>query len=893
MADNDADPPPPFDSTLDETDDTFLPPFANALNRNLNEEIKGTQKQVNSTDAELEDNHDRIGVMENMLRLVRQELEHTQRRLENKNRELAYEKHLDQLAARETGRTRREFGKLEKEQEELAEKMNSLQTQLFRGNERMDQFKLLMHWNQEELEQWAYAQRQKEEDNLAMQKYSRADEARVSELSLHVQKVSKEVAEKKRELDEEVTETQSAQLQLDKAAEDFKKLHHERQDLVTQWDEAATSMRRRDEAIQVATERYAERKAALRELQELLDQKNTFMEEEKLNNKELDARIAQTEREIQKAKTEQLRFAATVAEMHEEVQVIRNTLQKAVSTLADSKGANTRARETLADKRVKMEQMEGKLSDAQTKLEVEMSELDSLEKRNDMLDSIYKEKEEELRRMRGELALFKQNLFKKSQDLFKLRSMERDKIAEIAGGQAQDRNLSAKINQLDTSVVKQQELLYAAEFQAQQLERKVARASGERSDDEKRALDAKIAVLTEQLEVASKSLNQLVAQVKRAQDDLQAARRQHVDADAQMTELSAKIAELKLESDAAALALKDATASKEEKMVSHDVLRLEMRRLKDILALRVDEVMGLENRRYQLTVSMEERKQEVEVHHAALKAQFKALHDDVHRLNLELREREMRAQALEAKYGVVSSKSFKEDGEEKSQAYFLIKAAMEREELQREGNELDEQIQRAEKEVRALEATLGKLTDKNNMFRDTGKVVKDANQLQEKADLRAKLDKTYDRMKQKREEEKALRGDLEAMQGREAALSAEELALTDSVEDLRKRREDLERGLVEQEEKRQRAERRAARLREDARVSAGIPLGGDVLPFEKEVELAEAKESHRDLLNQLAAAIAANPGLGLESRAAEVSIRLPNASRGGSRVASGGGVTFS
>ena len=101
--------------------------------------------------------------------------------------------------------------------------------------------------------------------------------------------------------------------------------------------------------------------------------------------------------------------------------------------------------------------------------------------------------------------------------------------------------------------------------------------------------------------------------------------------------------------DALQLALKDATASKEEKMVSHDVLRLEMRRLKDILALRVDEVMGLENRRYQLTVSMEERKQEVEVHHAALKAQFKALHDDVHRLNLELREREMRAQALEAK----------------------------------------------------------------------------------------------------------------------------------------------------------------------------------------------------------------------------------------------------
>jgi hypothetical protein len=57
--------------------------------------------------------------------------------------------------------------------------MTSLQTGVHRGNERLDQFKLLMNWNQEELEQWALASRQKEEDNLALQKYQRADDARV------------------------------------------------------------------------------------------------------------------------------------------------------------------------------------------------------------------------------------------------------------------------------------------------------------------------------------------------------------------------------------------------------------------------------------------------------------------------------------------------------------------------------------------------------------------------------------------------------------------------------------------------------------------------------------------------------------------------------------------
>jgi hypothetical protein len=52
----------------------------------------------------------------------------------------------------------------------------------------------------------------------------------------------------------QVLETQAAQIQLDKAAEDFRALHAERQDLIRQWDEAMEAMRHRDHAIAVASE---------------------------------------------------------------------------------------------------------------------------------------------------------------------------------------------------------------------------------------------------------------------------------------------------------------------------------------------------------------------------------------------------------------------------------------------------------------------------------------------------------------------------------------------------------------------------------------------------------------------------------------------------------------
>ena len=48
-----------------------------------------------------------------------------------------------------------------------------------------------------------------------------------------------------------------------------------------------------------------------------------------------------------------------------------------------------------------------------------------------------------------------------------------------------------------------------------------------------------------------------------------------------------------------------------------------------------------------------------------------------------------------------------------------IKAAQEREALQRAGDDLDGKIRKAEKEVRALEATLGKLNQKNSAFRSS------------------------------------------------------------------------------------------------------------------------------------------------------------------------------
>jgi chorismate mutase len=77
------------------------------------------------------------------------------------------------------GRLTKDIGKLVAERAELADKVAGLQASVYKANEKLDGFKLLMNWNQEEMEQWALAQRQKEEDNLALDKYKKQDAAKV------------------------------------------------------------------------------------------------------------------------------------------------------------------------------------------------------------------------------------------------------------------------------------------------------------------------------------------------------------------------------------------------------------------------------------------------------------------------------------------------------------------------------------------------------------------------------------------------------------------------------------------------------------------------------------------------------------------------------------------
>lgn len=103
-----------------------------------------------------------------------------------------------------------------------------------------------------------------------------------------------------------------------------------------------------------------------------------------------------------------------------------------------------------------------------------------------------------------------------------------------------------------------------------------------------------------------------------------------------------------------------------------------------------------------------------------------------------------------------------EGEEEKSQAYFVIKAAQDKEELQREGDMLEAQIRKAEKEIRALDNTLKLMNDRNTTYRKNFHKVSDtSDEMEEKLRLEEQLRAAMEKLKYKKRQIRELEDDLE------------------------------------------------------------------------------------------------------------------------------------
>ena len=221
----------------------------------------------------------------------------------------------------------------------------------------------------------------------------------------------------------------------------------------------------------------------------------------------------------------------------------------------------------LAERMQRLDMAKKKFAATKERLTKEINTQNQLEEVNKMAENEYKESEQMRDEVEKEIRKEKDELFKESQKLFKLRAEQANLIGDISGTLSASRNLQANITKLEHEKTRQQELLYAADFQIQDMERKVARQLGERSQEEMKKLNDEIEMLKKQQESSKENLNKLVTSNKQLQDERRIIERQIEKLEASKTTLKSTIDELNLINVLAETDLKKVTEQKEKKLV--------------------------------------------------------------------------------------------------------------------------------------------------------------------------------------------------------------------------------------------------------------------------------------------------------------------------------------
>ena len=186
--------------------------------------------------------------------------------------------------------------------------------------------------------------------------------------------------------------------------------------------------------------------------------------------------------------------------------ILRNQLSAFATELSNKRINVANMNQVLGEKMQRLDAAKKKYQATKERLTSEKNAQDYLERANKVSENDYKESSNMLEEVDKEIRLQKETLFKESQKLFKLRAEQANLIGDISGTLSASRNLQANIIKLKQEQQRQQELLYNAEFQIQQMERKVSRASGERSQEETKRLQQEILEVQEELDKKKEAL---------------------------------------------------------------------------------------------------------------------------------------------------------------------------------------------------------------------------------------------------------------------------------------------------------------------------------------------------------------------------------------------------
>ena len=720
-----------------------FPVFANKINKKLNDIILNYKKELRVLIKNTDEDREMVKILKEHLASVEKQVKNREKMLEEMTQNVVNQSHTIEVVKRQIGKVKSQRKNLENQELSLQERFNILQQNIAKANEKMDSYKLNMKNILEELEQWALAARQKEDDKLNIEKYYRHDELKIKETMLQIEKLTQDVNTRMHDLEREVTETQAAQIEMEKTTEELRQLQSERQGLLDELIRTQENIKNLSDDLRNECDRYYKNKVELGKSKEDLDKKMKLYEDGVKMNKKAEEEIKQNEAHLSKTREEYQNNEVRYMELQNDIENKKNEL----SVLAKNLNVLTYKTNVL---KTELEKKKKSLDEAKSEYNNKKDEIERNTKKymdaKEAEEKILKDNvdlNKQLKQSKEDLDKIASALYEETQILYDLRAKEANMIGDINNVISAKKNLRANILKLDNEITKQGELLYNVDFQIQLMERKVDWVQGKRTQEETNEINKKTEILEKVTSDLTKKLNKIDNSLIMINEDLRTVDTKLKTATEEKDKLTSIIEELELENMKCGQDLQKIVKNKEEVLVEHDLMKLEIKKIYDRLLDEANVVFNKENKLSQLEISIKEREKEINVHKDILIAEHKSAEEERHKVAVELSMKLTRAKNLKLKYESLIQKNKKGDeGEEKySQAYYIIKTAQEKEELQRQKDEMEGKITKCRKDLKSLKKTLSSLKERNEklkkalILKEKGEIdVAKVNQLEEKVE---------------------------------------------------------------------------------------------------------------------------------------------------------------
>lgn len=582
-----------------------------------------------------------------------------------------------------------------------------------------------IQWSRDALAEFQEAMQFGDDTNKLIARYCKQDEQQARQLENRRQQQQMDVTRMRTVLVNTNDEQHSLENVLDRTAQLYRQAHNDRSQLVETWKEAVASLRGRDRDIQTCETVLEESHQLSRRKEQQLREEMEFLEQQLQNNRESEQDIADQNARLTQTRDHLNDITSTVQLAHNEATTLQKLLQNLTGRLQHKRQHNRQANIDLTDRTAQHDRLQVVLEQLQAKYALYQSKNLSGQDRLRHLDDLVEAEQKQLDSITSESTRLGGALFRSAQMVLTWR--EEHKLFELQITSLESEIVAERtlLKRLETELMRQIVVLYNIEYKTSVYQTRLANMKGDglfiNTD-----LEGRINVLEAQAIDKQRMHEMVKKQVQRIEDEMRHLNASIKLATGDLDRLQWKLDSKRLEFEGGQKELVTTATANHELLVDQSMLKLRVHQMEAAMRDQRDKVYSLHRHQNDLQLAMNERMLEIGTRRAAQQQSLKHLTEELTQLRADVSERNVKIAAIRARFECAEQRlGLNEDGTCVTAAQIRIETAQEKQMLLREGNELNERVLRAERDIKAIENTLVMVNYANEAYRKRLEPVKE------------------------------------------------------------------------------------------------------------------------------------------------------------------------